>query len=149
MTEILFYQLDGQRLEAALAKLLERCLERGWRAVVEATSRERIEALDAYLWTYREEAFLAHGTSGDPHAELQPVYLCDGAENPNRAAVRFFVDGAEFADLAPYERAVYVFDGRDDAERELARSRWRAVSGAGRDITYWKQDETGRWVKQG
>lgn len=149
MTEILFYQLDGQRLEVVLAKLLERCLERGWRAVVQAASRERIEALDAYLWTYRDEAFLAHGAAGGPHAELQPVYLCDGADNPNRASVRFFVDGAEFADLAPYERAVYVFDGRDDAERELARSRWRAVSGAGRDITYWKQDETGRWVKQG
>ena len=149
MTEVLFYELDRQRLEPVLATLLERCLERGWRAVVQASSQERIEALDTYLWTYRDEAFLAHGTAATDHPALQPVYLCDGEENPNRAAVRFFVDGAGIGDVSGYERAVYLFDGRDPQDRDLARSRWRSLAGSGHEVTYWKQDDTGRWVKQG
>ena len=50
MTEILFYHLHRQPLERVLPPLLEKSLERGWRAVVQASSEERIEALDAHLW---------------------------------------------------------------------------------------------------
>ena len=148
MTEVLFYELDRQRLESALTSLLERCLERGWNAVVQAASRERVEALDAYLWTYRDEAFLAHGTAATGYAQIQPVYLSDGDDNPNQAAVRFFVDGAEISDISGYERAVYLFNGQDAEERERARSHWRAAAQNGHNVTYWKQDESGRWVKQ-
>jgi DNA polymerase-3 subunit chi len=149
MTEALFYELGRQRLEAALAGLLERCLERGWRAVVQATSSERVEALDQHLWSYRDDSFLAHGTAATGHAGLQPVYLCDRADNPNGAVVQFLVDGAEIGDMSGYRRVVYLFNGNDAEERELARARWSAVSAAGHDVTYWKQDEDGRWVKQG
>ncbi len=62
MTEIRFYHLLDQRLERVLPQLLEMSLARGWRVVVQATSEERIEALDAHLWTYRDDSFLPHGT---------------------------------------------------------------------------------------
>ena len=62
MTEILFYHLQRQPLERVLPPLLEKSLERGWRVVVQAASDERVEALDAHLWTYRDDSFLPHGT---------------------------------------------------------------------------------------
>src|SRR5919205_246230 len=65
MTEVWFYHLQGQPLERVLPNLLERSLERGWRIVVQAASDERVEALDAHLWTYRDDAFLPHGTDRD------------------------------------------------------------------------------------
>ena len=55
MTEVLFYHLQGQKLEGVLPTLIERSLERGWRVVVQGASEERIEALDAHLWTYRDD----------------------------------------------------------------------------------------------
>ena len=55
MTEILFYHLQGQKLEGVLPTLLEKSLARGWRVVVQGSSEERIEALDAHLWTYRDD----------------------------------------------------------------------------------------------
>ena len=64
MTEILFYHLHRQPLERVLPTLLERSLERGWRVVVQASSEERVEALDAHLWTFRDDSFLPHGTGG-------------------------------------------------------------------------------------
>ncbi len=62
MTEMLFYHLQGQKLEGVLPALLEKSLERGWKVIVQGASEERIEALDAHLWTYRDDGFLPHGT---------------------------------------------------------------------------------------
>ena len=45
MTEVLFYHLQRQPLEAVLPTLLVKSLERGWRAVVQATTDERLAAL--------------------------------------------------------------------------------------------------------
>ena len=71
MTEILFYHLDRQPLEKVLPTLLEKSLERGWRVVVQAASKERIEALDAQLWTFSDDSFLPHGTVHEPQAQEQ------------------------------------------------------------------------------
>ena len=35
MTEILFYHLQGQKLEGGLTPLLEKSLARGWKAIVQ------------------------------------------------------------------------------------------------------------------
>ncbi len=113
MTEVLFYHLEHQPLERVLPSLVEKTLERGWRAVVQAGSEERVEALDTLLWTYREDSFLPHGTKRDGNPEAQPVFLTTGEDNPNGASVRFLVDGAEAGELSGYARIVYLFDGRD------------------------------------
>ena len=148
MTEVLFYHLTESRLEQALPGLLEKCLERGWRAVVQAGSRERLEALDNHLWTYRDESFLPHSAARDGAEPDQPVFLTEENDNPNAAQVRFLVDGAEPGDLSTYERAVYLFDGEDAEAVEQARSRWKAEKQAGHDVTYWQQKPNGGWKKK-
>ena len=148
MTEVLFYHLEHQPLERVLPSLVERTLARGWRAVIEAGSEERVEALDTLLWTYAEESFLPHGTKRDGNPASQPVYLTTDSANPNSAAVRFLVDGAELPALAGYERIVYLFDGRDAAAVARAREQWKAAKGAGCEATYWQQSPEGRWEKR-
>jgi DNA polymerase III subunit chi len=149
MTEVLFYHLEQQPLERVLPSLVERTLERGWRAVIQAGSEERLAALDTLLWTYKDESFLPHGTKKDGDAELQPVYLTAGDDNPNGASVRFLVDGAAAAELAGYARLVYLFDGHDPAAVEQARAEWKRAKAAGCAVTYWQQGENGRWEKKG
>ena len=148
MTEVLFYHLQGQPLERALPALVERTLARNWRAVVQAGSEERVEALDTLLWTYEEESFLPHGTKNDGNAAEQPVYLTTEEANPNGAAVRFLVDGAEISEHAGYERIVYLFDGRDESAVARAREQWKAAKGSGCEVTYWQQSSEGRWERK-
>ncbi len=149
MTEILFYQLNGQRLEQVLPALLQKSLERGWRVVVQAASEERIEALDAHLWTWRDDAFLPHGTWREPDAGAQPVILTVNGENPNGAAVRFLVEGAEVpADMTAYQRLVLLFDGQDPDAVAAARERWAKAKNDGFEVTYWQTDHNGRWQRQ-
>ena len=150
MAEIHFYHLQRQPLEAVLPTLIEKSLGRGWRAVVQATSAERLAALDDHLWTFSDESFLAHATDKEPDAADQPVVLTLAESNPNRAAIRFLVEGAPLpAEVSGYERLVVVFDGNDEEALAAARGHWKAVKAAGHEATYWQQDPRGRWEKKG
>ncbi|MBU2531414.1 MAG: DNA polymerase III subunit chi [Alphaproteobacteria bacterium] len=148
MAEILFYRLERQTLDEVLPTLLERSLQRGWRAVVQAGSPERLEALDNLLWTYRENSFLPHGTKRDGHEALQPIYLTDDDSNPNGATVRFLVEGADLVPPEGYDRLVFLFDGADATALEQARSAWKEARSTMHEATYWRQDADGRWLKQ-
>jgi len=149
MTEILFYQLKGQTLEQVLPGLLQRSLDRGWRVVVQASSQERVEALDAHLWTWRDDAFLPHGTWRDSEAAEHPVLLTINEYNPNGAIVRFLIEGAGMPENASaYQRIVLLFDGEDAEALDVARARWREAKSAGFEVTYWQTDERGGWGRQ-
>jgi len=148
-TEVLFYHLERQGLDVVLPSLVEKTLERGWRAVVQAGSVERLSAIDLALWTYKEESFLAHGTAKDGHATDQPVYLTTSDDTPNNAGVRFVVDGAEFDDFSDLARLIYVFDGNDEEAVAKAREQWTAAKKRGCPVTYWQQNPTGKWEKKG
>ncbi len=148
MAEVLFYHLERLPLEGVLPGLLQRSLERGWRAVVKVGSEERLESLNAHLWSFDETSFLPHGSAADGHAEEQPVWLTTGDDNPNGANVRFLVDGADTAELEGYERTVFLFDAGEQEAVARARAAWKAAQAAGHDATYWRQNDGGRWVKQ-
>lgn len=146
--EVLFYQLDRQSLEQVLPNLVEKTLERGWRAVIQSGSQERLESIDTALWTFRDDSFIPHGTKSDGHADRQPVYLTTNGDNPNNAGVRFLIDGASTDRFDGYVRIVYLFDGRDKDAVAEARSAWRAVKDSGCTATYWQQGENGGWEKK-
>jgi DNA polymerase-3 subunit chi len=148
MTEVLFYHLENQPLERVIPVLLEKTLERGWKAVVETGSRERAEALDTALWTFRDESFLPHGIAGAETDALQPVLITTETDNPNGANVRFFVDRAVPQSVGGYERIVYLFSGQDPDAVAEARVAWKALSTPDNAVTYWQQDPGGRWVKK-
>jgi DNA polymerase-3 subunit chi len=148
MTEVHFYHLQKQPLEKALPQLIEKCIERGWNCVVQAASDERVDALDALLWTYRDDGFLAHGTDREAEAAQMTVVLTTKDINPNGAKARFLIDGAVSGDLKPYERAIYLFDGNDPDAVDAARDNWKEAQGEGFETIYWQQDATGRWQKK-
>ena len=147
--EILFYHLQNTALEQALPPLLEKTLQRGWRAVVRVGSDERLKALDDHLWTFSDDGFLPHAVEGDANAAHQPILLARSDTRPNGAEVAFAVDGCGLPESEGWTRAVLMFDGRDPEAVERAREAWRAVKAAGREATYWRQDENGRWTQAG
>jgi len=148
VAELLFYHLERSNLDQVLPQLLEKTLERGWKAVVRAGSDERVKSLDGHLWTYRDDAFMPHGVAGEGHDPLQPVLLTTGTENPADANVLFAVDGADIAGAETYQRCVLMFDGNDPGAVSAARVHWKAVKEAGHEATYWQQNQQGKWEKK-
>lgn len=148
-SEVLFYHLERQPLERILPGLLEKTLERGWRAVVQSGNEERLEAIDLALWTYKEESFLPHGTAKDGSASEQPIYLTLGDDTPNGGpnggVVRFLIEGADAPSYDTHARLVFLFDGNDPDATARARTQWQSAKTAGCKISYWKQSPEGRW----
>ena len=149
MPEVLFYQLERRPLAVVLPGLLQISLARGWRVVVKVGSAERLEALNAELWSFDEASFLPHGSVADGNAEQQPIWLTVGDDNPNAATVRFLIDGAEAPSFTGFDRTVFLFEGNSPENTAAARAAWRAAKTEGCEVTFWQQDENGRWQKQG
>jgi DNA polymerase-3 subunit chi len=147
VAEIGFYHLLTTPLERALPRLLERARAQDYRIVVRAASSERIEHLNALLWTWDEASFLAHGSARDGDPASQPIWLSDRQDNPNGATMLVLLDGAEAEDLSSFARCADFFDGNDDAAVAAARERWRRAAATGHTLTYWQQTAAG-WEKK-
>ncbi len=146
--EVWFYHLERSGLDQVLPELLDKTLKRGWKAIVRTPDSARIEHLDSWLWSYRDDAFLAHGRADEPMADRQPVLLTTGQDNPNGAQALFLVDGAEPGDMEGYARCLVLFDGRDEAAVALARRRWSAFKTQALPVSYWRQGAERGWEKQ-
>ncbi|HEY2070059.1 MAG TPA: DNA polymerase III subunit chi [Rhizomicrobium sp.] len=153
MTETLFYHLERRAMDDALPGLVEKTLERGWRALIKAESADRAATLDARLWTYDDSSFLPHAQLGDGDAACQPVLITVEDGNANDANVLFLVGGAvppawDGTLAKSLTRIVVMFDGRDSQALAAARAAWKGAKEAGRDVTYWKESPSGKFEKQ-
>ncbi|WP_439550916.1 DNA polymerase III subunit chi [Falsiroseomonas sp.] len=148
MAEYGFYHLTRTPLEQALPKLLGRVLAGGGRAMVRLASQERLEALDASLWTCPDPDWLPHGTPRSGQAELQPIWLTtEDGEAPNGARFLLLLEGTTSARLDAFDRVLDLFDGGDDAAVAAARARWKAAKAEGHALAYWQQGPRG-WEKK-
>lgn len=150
MTEVSFYKLTTQPLDQALPRLLATIRDRGLRVLVQGQDADALARLDVRLWTFDDQAFLAHGRAeGSDRDRAQPILLADNSENRNLAEVLLLVAGARYdaAQCEGYDRVCLMFDGNDMEATAQARDDWRAVTGGGAQAIYWAQDG-GRWVKQ-
>ncbi len=151
MTETLFYHLERRSLEEILPGLVEKSLQRGWRAAIKTDSSERSDALDTLLWTYDDQSFLPHAQLGDGDPAVQPVLITVEEGNPNSANIFFYVGGAmpsDWSSLSDLARIVLLFDGRDGAALAAARAAWKDARAGGHDVTYWKESPSGKFEKQ-
>ena len=153
MTETLFYHLERRALDDVLPGLIEKTLERGWKALIRTESSERADAIDNLLWTYSEQTFLPHAQAGDGNPKRQPVLITVEDDNPNGANVLFLIGGAaappwSAAEIRNLTRVVLMFDARDADSLARARSAWKDAKAAGHDVTYWKESANGKFEKQ-
>jgi len=146
--EVWFYHLQRSGLDQVLPSLLEKTLKRGWKALVRTTDKDRLDYLDSFLWTYRDDSFLPHGVEGEALAPREPVLLTTAMENTNHANALFLLDGAPAGVLAGYERCIILLDGSDEAALAESRQRWKALKADGHAVSYWQETDAGGWEKK-
>ena len=146
-TDYWFYHLEASTLEGVLPGLLEKTLQKGWRALVKLPAAE-LEQMDKLLWTFRDDSFLPHGREDEPQSDLQPILLTATLDSAAGFDAVFLIDGAEMTDMADASRAMVMINGRsqDDIARE--RGRWKRLKSEGASLAYYQQDDRGRWAKK-
>ncbi len=139
-----------QSLDQALPELLEKTLARGWKALMRATERDRVDHLDGWLWSYRRRRLPAARTRrrADGREPRQPVLITLSMENPNGADALFLIDGAEGGEIGGFKRCLVLFDGRDEAAVAGARRNWSGFKASGAAVSYRRQGESGGWRKE-
>ena len=148
MGEIRFQHLERQRVDHALAALLERAYGEGRHILVRASSREIVAALNDRLWTYDDASFLPHGTIGDGDPTSQPIFLTVEIDNPNIATMLVLLTGAATDPRDEvFEHIVRLFDGRDEDAIAEARREWKQLKDEGLSISYWREGDDGGWEK--
>jgi DNA polymerase-3 subunit chi len=107
------------------------------------------DALNERLWTYREDSFLPHGGAGDGDPATQPVFLTETDESPNGATLRVLLNPADAPRFTHAEAVeiVVMFDARDQDVLVAARAAWKALSGVGAALSYWREGDEGEWVR--
>lgn len=148
MSDIRFYHLQRQPLEAALPKLMEKVIGAGLKAVIKAPDQALVDTLDKVLWDYDPASFLPHDKAGCDHPEDQTLYLTTGDENPNAAGVLVLVDAASSDAFNDYDRCLYMFDGSNAETLAAARADWKRLTGGDHTLSYWQQREEGGWEQK-
>jgi len=148
MSEIRFYHLQRRSLEDVLPQILGIALKRGMRSLVLTGSAEYLGALNNHLWTFEADSFLPHATADDEFAHMQPVCLSTQDENPNEADLLILTTGATSDKVADYALTCEIFDGNDSQAVTDARARWSAYKEQGHDLTYYQQDDAGKWEQK-
>lgn len=146
--ELWFYHLERSSVEEVLPELVEKTISRGWRALIKSSDETRLKALDALLWTWRDDSFTPHALASEAQAERQPVLLTLTDDNPNGSQCLFLLDRAEPGDFKAFERTIVMFDGNDESAVVAARGLWKTASGVGANVSYWRQSDAGRWEKK-
>jgi DNA polymerase III subunit chi len=126
-------------LEKALPSIAERIFKNGERLAIVAEDDVVLTRLDALLWSYKPDSFLAHGREGD-----QPIQLANHANLTGVENIAL-VDGIWRDEALKFGRAFFFFDSETI---NGARAAWRGLAEkADVDRHYWKQDDSGKWVE--
>ena len=149
MGRIDFYHLKRQSLEEVLPKLLQKAYASGKRVLLKLPE-EKVEEINALLWTYNDESFLPHGSKKDGFAEQQPIWLTGTDINANNAQFLFLACGvqAEVEYSKKFERVFNIFDGNDELALQQARNLWKTYKNADCEVHYWQQTSVGNWEQK-
>lgn len=121
-------------------RLLRKAVRQGVR--VQVTARpETLAALDRALWTFEERDFVPHARLPAATAAvvrrspllLTPHPLVDAGAPP--VLVNLDAEAPDDAALGRLQRLVEIV-GRDDAQAQAGRQRWRAYKARGLEITH-------------
>lgn len=148
-TSIRFYHLLDTPLPRALGDLALKAVAQNRRILVVASTPDQVKMLDDGLWTFRQDAFLAHGRDGDPDPDLTPVWITtDAGHNPNGADTLILTHGATMPDASSFALICDLFDGNDDGQLQAARARWKSARDLGREVAYFQQTANGGWEQK-
>ncbi len=144
-----FYHLEQSSLEAALVPLLEKCLANDWACLIRAKNEETLISLDKSLWTFKENSWLPHAIEKDDiEPTEQPILLTTSNENNNFAQALFLLEDADLGEIEGIERAFYLIDGNNNELVKAARIAYKNAKDNDFDLSYWQQDENGKWGKK-
>ena len=141
--------MEQATLDQALPMIVMKAWQSGENVMVRVPDKREASRLNDLLWSFRADAFIPHGMDGDKNAGQQPVFVTVNDENVNEAKILILTHGCTYPSVGDFKMTCEMLDGRVQNQITDARSRWKTYKNDGHDLTYWQQDENGKWGKRG
>ena len=130
-----FYLIAKPRFRAEplrlVCELARKAHDAGQPTLVLARDREQAEALDDLLWTFDDDAYVAHQIAGDEEDDLTPVLIArPDMDVPLRPLLINLRDDAVDGG---FERVLEVVPA-DESARGPLRERWKAYKARGFEL---------------
>lgn len=144
-----FYQLAGGEVSELAAQLTEKAQSVGKKTIIHAPKSET-QNVSRALWVLRDLSFLAHGIDGDDGAEFAAIWVSsDSNENQISAEFAILLFGQSVPDMTAYERCFILFNGKDEAALQEARSQWKSLSSQYQGLCrYFAKTDEGKWEQK-
>jgi DNA polymerase-3 subunit chi len=123
MTRVDFYFHAADRLQVA-CRLAGKAAAQGTRLLIYTPEPETRQRIDRLLWTWPATGFVPHCAAGDPLAPETPVLLDGGTDAAPDCDIVLNLGADAPPGFERFERLLEIV-GRDDAERQQARGRYR------------------------
>ncbi len=138
--EYRFYHLTKSTLPHAVVRLAQKVEEQGQYLQILCNSEARIQEVDDALWSDAE--FLPHSVGAfDGVSKIAIGKTSDAA-----AEISFVLDDAEY-EGGEDELTCYLFHSLDLDIVAHRRQSWKEWSKKGIYLTYWSENENGKWEK--
>ena len=145
MTEVRFYHMEQSTLDQVLPAIVSKAFQLGKPISIKGPNQKETKRLDDLLWTFNPQSFLPHGMD---HANQQPILLSCDDDNQNDAKILILTHGCTHNNVGQFDLVCEMLDGRVDTQINEARKRWKEYKAADHTLTYWQQDENGKWNKK-
>ncbi len=148
MTDIRFYHMEQAILDQALPTIAMKAWQSGQRVMIKVPDKKESARLNDHLWTFRADIFLPHGADGDNHPLKQPIFITAGNDNVNDAKILILTHGCTHDTVGDFDMVCEMLDGRVESQIADARARWKTYKADNHGLTYWQQDDNGKWGKK-
>ncbi len=132
MTRIDFYLDADDRLQVA-CRVTAKAAAQAHKVVIYAPEGEIARAIDRLLWTTPPTAFVPHVMGDHRLAAETPVVIARDAERLPHDDVLVNLDSGQPASFARFNRLIEIV-GRDEADKQAARGRYRFYRDRGYEI---------------
>jgi DNA polymerase-3 subunit chi len=132
MTRIDFYFEAEDKLRVA-CRLSAKAAQQKLRVLIYAPDEAEAQRIDKLLWTWQATGFLPHCMTRSPLAAQTPVLITHDPEDTPHDEVLLNLHSQWPPAFSRFQRLVEIV-GRDDADREAARGRFRFYRDRGYEI---------------
>ena len=133
--KIIFVDTQKFGKDKTLALLTEKLYNMGEKILILTSSRERGEALDDYLWTFKQQSFIPHIFSEEVTQD-EPVVLTIREQNLNGASVLILDSPSSFDFI---ENFTWIFDfveRENETSLKQSRKRFKEYKERGLQVEY-------------
>lgn len=136
-----FYQMSKTELPVAAARLAEKAGAKGQKLCILTPNEERAQMIDDALWQYSE--FLPHSLGEFDGVSKVNITIEDSGD----AAILFLIDDKD-CEVENCDLICYLFHSVDQDIVQKRRKNWSEWNKAGFHLSYFAEDDQGRWIKE-